>query len=160
MTLEQRVLVLAQAIGNDIKLLRIADGTLTSLSTTNKTSLVAAINEIFTIASNAGIAINDSAPSTSTTVAYSPAKITALIATAVSGVLGGASAAYDTLLEIQNELIGDDTAIANLLSAVGNRIAFDAPQTLTTAQKLTACTNLGVGNSDRDFVADYVTAKM
>lgn len=159
MTLEQRVLVLAQAIGNDIKLLRSADGTLTSLSTTNKTSLVAAINEIFTIASNAGIAINDSAPSTSTTVAYSPAKITALIATAVSGVLGGASAAYDTLLEIQNELIGDDTAIANLLSAVGNRIAFDAPQTLTIAQKLTACTNLGVGNSDRDFVAEYVTAK-
>ena len=159
MTLEQRVLGLAQAIGADIKLLRNADGTLASLSTTNKTSLVAAINEVFSMATAAGVQINDSAPANSTTVAYSPAKITALIATSVSNVLGGASAAYDTLLEIQNELIGDDTAIANLLSAVGNRIAFDASQTLTTAQKLTACTNIGVGNSDRDFVADYVTAK-
>lgn len=159
MTLEQRVLALAQAIGNDIKLLRSADGTLASLSTANKTSLVAAINEIFSMASAAGVAINDNAPASSTTVAYSPAKISALIATAVSGVLGGASSAYDTLLEIQNELIGDDTAIANLLTAVGNRVAFDAVQTLTTAQKLTACTNIGVGNSDRDFVADYVIAK-
>jgi hypothetical protein len=159
MTLEQRVLGLAQAIGADIKALKTADGNLAILSTANKTSLVAAINEIFTIAASAGIQINDAAPSSSTTVAYSPAKITALIASAVSNVLGGASAAYDTLLEIQNELIGDDTAIANLLSAVGNRVAFDVAQSLTTAQKLMACTNIGVGNSDRDFVADYVTAK-
>lgn len=159
MTIEERVLGLAQAIGADIKALKTSDGNLIALSTTAKGSLVLAINEIFALASNAGAQINDAAPSTSTTVVYSPAKITALIATAVSSVLGGASAAYDTLLEIQNELLGDDTAIASLLTAVGNRVAFDQNQTLTEAQKLTACTNIGVGNYNRDFVADYVTAK-
>ena len=159
MTLEQRVLALAQAIGTDIKLLRSADGTLASLSTANKTSLVAAINEIFTIANAAGVQINDNAPASSTTVAYSPAKITALIATAISDVLGGASAAYNTLIEIENVLLANNGSINNLLSAVGNKVAFDAAQTLTTAQKLTACTNIGIGNSDRDFVADYVIAK-
>ena len=159
MTLEQRVLLLAQSIGADIKALKSADGSLGALSTTNKTSLVSAINEIFALANSAGVQINDNAPASSTTVAYSPSKITALISTAVSSVLGGASAAYDTLLEIQNQLLGDDTAISSLLSAVGNRVAFDAAQTLTDAQKLTACTNIGVGNYDRDFVSDYNTAK-
>jgi hypothetical protein len=159
MTLEQRVLLLAQNIGADIKTLRNANGTLTALSTTDKTSLVAAINEIYALANNAGIQINDAAPSSSTNVAYSPAKITALIANAVTGILGNASAAYDTLQEIQAELIGDDTAIANLLTAVGNRLAFDVAQTLSAAQKLTACNNIGIGDFDRDFVADYVTAK-
>lgn len=159
MTLEQRVLLAIQAIGADVKALRTTDGSTAALSTTNKTSLVLAINEVFAMAQSAGVQINDSALATSTTVAYSPAKITALIAAAVSNVLGGASAAYDTLIEIQNELIGDDTAIANLLTAVGKRVAFDSAQSLTEPQKLTACTNIGVGNYDRDFVADYLTAK-
>jgi len=42
---------------------------------------------------------------------------------------------------------------------LGNRVRYDAPQTLTTAQQLQACTNIGVGNPERDFVTDYTTAK-
>ena len=46
MTLEQRLILLAQAIGADIKALKIDHGALTDLDTTTKVSLVAAINEL------------------------------------------------------------------------------------------------------------------
>ena len=46
MTLEARVVALAQAIGTDVKTLTTAVGALGSLTTTAKSNLVAAINEI------------------------------------------------------------------------------------------------------------------
>lgn len=46
MTLEARVVALAQAIGTDVKTLTTAVGSLGSLTTTAKNNLVAAINEI------------------------------------------------------------------------------------------------------------------
>ena len=46
MTLKQRLILLAQAIGADIKALNISQGALTDLGTTTKTSLVAAVNEL------------------------------------------------------------------------------------------------------------------
>ena len=44
MTLEQRLIALAQAIGADVKALNLAQGSLSALSTTAKNNLVAAIN--------------------------------------------------------------------------------------------------------------------
>lgn len=160
MTLEQRVLALAQAIGGDIKTLSLNQGNLAALNTTAKGSLVAAINELQGLISGASSAeIDDAAIASSTTKTYSASKISTLIAQAKSEILGGASSAFDTLLEIQNALSADDSDIAGLLTAVGNRVRFDASQTLTTGEKLTAATNIGVGNTDRDFVSDYNTAK-
>ena len=46
MTLEQRLIALAQAIGADVKALLAAQGSLSALATTAKGSLVAAINEL------------------------------------------------------------------------------------------------------------------
>ena len=158
MTLEQRITLLAQGIAADIKSLNTNQGSLASLTTTAKGSLVSAINELKTLVAGAS-SINDSAASNSTTATYSANKITGLISTAVTGILGGAGAAYDTLQELQAILQGDDTAISGLLTAVSNRIAFDAAQTLTVPQKLQACQNIGVGNPDIDLVAAYNTAK-
>jgi hypothetical protein len=73
--------------------------------------------------------------------------------------LGGASAAYDTLQEIEAKLGSDDTALANLLTAVGNRVSFADAQSLTAAQQLQACTNLGLGDPTTDFAAAYTAAK-
>jgi hypothetical protein len=159
MTLELRILALAQAVGADVKALKTTDGTLSGLSTIEKSNLVAAINEVFTMAQSAGVQINDAAPATSTTVAYSPQKITSLITTAISNVLGGASAAYDTFIELQNILEADATATAGLVTTVAGKVTFTGTQTLTEAQKAFACANIGVGNYDRDLLADYVTAK-
>jgi hypothetical protein len=75
-------------------------------------------------------------------------------------ILGGADAAYDTLLEIQQLLQNGTSGLDAILSAVNNRVRFDAAQTLTVAEQLQARINIGavaasdVGNTDTDFVAD------
>jgi hypothetical protein len=72
---------------------------------------------------------------------------------------GWCFAAYDTLQEIEAKLGSDDTALANLLTAVGNRVSFADAQSLTAAQQLQACTNLGLGDPTTDFAAAYTAAK-
>jgi len=105
-----------------------------------------------------GAAIND-ASTTSTTTTWSAQKSTAAIAQVKTDILGGASAAYDTLLELQNIIVTDESTAAALATAVNNRVRFDASQTLTTPQMLQACTNLGIGDPDTDFLAAYNAAK-
>lgn len=163
MSLVQRITAAVSQIALDIKNLTNKQGDLTSLSTTQKANLVSAINEIYTALGNAGAKINDTAGNGDTTVTWSADKIYDTIELAKSAVkgeiLGGASAAYDTLLEIQNMMQADDTTAAAMATAINNRLAFDAPQTLTTAQKLQGSTNLGIGDPETDFLAVYNTAK-
>ena len=47
MTQEQRIIALAQAIGGDMKAIRLSIGDLTALSTTAKSNLVLALNELY-----------------------------------------------------------------------------------------------------------------
>lgn len=164
MTLQARLTELAQAIAADVKLLYANQGSLANLSTSAKTNLVSAINELQQAAAG-GAGINDTSAATSTTTSYSANKITSLLASLKSDILGGAAASYDTLLELQNMLTADDNAIAGLLTAVGNRVRVDAAQSLTTAQALTARTNIGamasadIGDIDHSFSTDYAAAK-
>jgi hypothetical protein len=158
MTLQQRITLLAQGVGADIKALFINQGSLPALTTTNKTSLVSAINEVKAAFDAAGTPIDDALAS-SLVKTYSIDKIKQLIAQVKAEILGGASAAYDTLLEIQSALQGDDTDISTLLTAVGNRIRFDAAQTLTAGQITQAAANMGLGEPDTDLLAIYVAAK-
>lgn len=164
MTQETRLIALANAIGADIKLLKAADGDLTALSTTNKTSLVAAINEIYGLMGTDGAVIDDLSGDGATAVTWSANKIFDSIEAAKAAVkselIGGASAAYDTFVELQGLLEADETLTASLSDAITKRVRFDAAQTLTVAQQLQACTNIGIGNPDTDFVAAYNTAKV
>lgn len=157
MSLASQLTAALQLIGADVKALRAADGSLSALTTTEKSSLVAAINEVLSVAQGAG-AIDDAVASATST--YSSDKIVALLVSLKTDILGGASAAYDTLKEIEQKVGSEDTAINNLLTAVANRISFADAQTLTAAQQLQACTNLGVGDPATDFAAVYTTAKV
>ncbi|WP_287030065.1 hypothetical protein [Pseudomonas sp. UBA6310] len=163
MSLETKIISLAQAIGADVKALRTAQGDLTSLPTTAKGNLVAAIAEIYGLLGEAGAVIDDNAGNGATSVTWSADKIYDSLELAKQAVkaeiLGGASEAYDTLLELQELATGNASTAAALATAVNNRVRFDAAQTLTTAQKLQACTNIGVGDPEHDFAADYATAK-
>ena len=113
MTLEQRLILLAQAIGADIKTLTVAQGSLTSLTTTAKSNLVAAINELKSI-TDGGAAINDAAGDGDTTVTWSADKIFDSIAAAKAALknelLDGAGAALDTLNELGDALNNDPNA--------------------------------------------------
>lgn len=142
----------------DIKGIISSIGSLSSLTTTNKTNIVSAINEVKASVGTSGATIND-ASTTSTTQTWSAQKSTAAIAQVKTDILGGAGAAYDTLLELQNIIVADEGTATALATAVNNRVRFDAAQTLTTAQQLQACTNIGVGDPDTNFLSAYNAAK-
>ena len=169
MSLQGQITTLVQAIGGDVRTLTAAQGNLSALTTTQKTSLVGAINELQGLVgglTGAPSVINDAAAAGVTDRTYSADKIIALLASLRGDILGGASAAYDTLLELQTGLQNEQTATNNILTALGNRVRFDAAQTLTSAQQAQALANIGaasaasIGNTERDFVADYVAAKV
>ena len=172
MTLEQRLILLAQAIGADIKALNISQGALTDLDTTTKTSLVAAINELKGLVdglSGGGAVINDAAGDGDTTVTWSADRIFDAIADARAALknelTNGAGAALDTLAELADALNNDPNFAATIATEIANRVRYDAVQTLAEPQMAQARVNIGaqaasdVGDTDRDFVGDYNTAK-
>lgn len=162
MTREQRIIALASAIGSDIKALITKQGDLTALSTTAKTSLVAAINEIHSLLGSAS-PIDDAAGNGIVNKTWSADKIFDTIEAAKLAVknelLGGASAAFDTFAELQVALNNDAGFASTIATALGQRVRFDAAQALSVAEKAQACANIGIGNPDYNFVTDYNTAK-
>lgn len=160
MSLQTRLNELINAIGGDISSLIATRGSLAALTTTDKSNLVAALNEVRTLALSGGgdgVAIDDNA--TGPDAAWSAQKVAAEITAAIDAVVAGAPAALDTLHELATELQDQESAASALTTAVGNRVRFDAPQSLTTAQKLQACENIGIGDPDVDLAAAYATAK-
>jgi hypothetical protein len=165
MSLQTNVEALATRIATEFKTVRGTLGANADLTTTAKANLVAAINELKTSIA-ATTSVNDAATNATTT--YSSTKIVALLnaleAKVKSDLIGGASSAYDTLLELQTAIQADDTQITALLTAVGNRLRFDAAQTLTEPQKQQARDNIDVyskaeiGNVATNFVTVFEAA--
>ncbi len=161
MSLATRIESLVIRVAQEFNDVRSKAGNLASLSTTDKSSLVAAINEL-KAAVVATSAIDDAQVSASTT--YSSTKIVALLDALKTEILGGADAAYDTLVEIQQLLTSGTTGLDALLAAVNNRVRFDAAQTLTVEAQAQARSNIGaasataVGDTDTDFVAIFDAA--
>lgn len=163
MSLETKIIALAQAIGADVKLINAKFGDLGSLPTTAKSSIVAAIAEIYAMIPDAGVKIDDTAGAGASTVAWSANKILESITQAKADVKGeildGAGEALDTLKELADALGNDPNFATTIATQLGQRVRFDAAQVLTAPQKVFACANIGVGNPEHDFAADYVTAK-
>ena len=160
MSLATRIESLVIRVAQEFNDVRAKAGNLANLSTTDKSSLVAAINELqAAVASNV---IDDGQVATTST--YSSSKIVSLLDALKAEILGGADAAYDTLVEIQQLLQNGTSGLDALLAAVNNRVRFDAAQSLTVAEQLQARSNIGavaatdVGNTDTDFVAVFVGA--
>lgn len=163
-TRAERIKALVQAIAADIKALKLADGDLSSLATTNKTSLVAAINELKVLASKpSGAQIDDAATNGDTNVVWSADKIFDEIDLAKQAVknelTNGAGAALDTLKELADALDNNPSFAADIATAMGKRVRVDAAQTFTAIEKKQGCENLGLGDPDYDFISDYNTAK-
>ena len=176
MTLQERLDALIQVLGADHKAQQTSIatlisniGTLPSLSTTAKTNLVAAINEVFTMAQSGSSVINDSL-TTSTSKTYSIDKIKSEITSAnntlKSELLGGApQTAWDTITEIANYIASDQTATSGLITSVGNRVSYTQSDGKTAGEKLQARQNIDaygsveLGNPYTDLVAIYNTAK-
>lgn len=170
MSLETKIVALAQAMGADVKALRLAQGDLTALTTTTKTSLVAAINELVLLVANSGGAGIDDDAASGGAVTWSVDKIKAVVDAAKLAVkdelLGGAGAALDTLAELAAALGDDPNFATTIATELGNRVRYDAAQALTVGQKSQACTNIGavelaaIGDPERDLAAVYAAAKV
>ena len=165
MSLATRIESLVLRVAQEFNDVRAKAGNLANLSTTDKSNLVAAINELKTALNTAvsqALAIDDSQVTTTST--YSSNKIVTLLDALKAEILGGADAAYDTLLEIQQALQSGTTGLDALLAAINLRVRFDAAQTLTAIEQAQARSNIGavaasdVGNTDTDFVAVFNAA--
>lgn len=182
MSLQTRLGDLITAIGTDIKQLRVwmtgsSSGNLTGLATTDKTSLVAAINEVRSGAPSAATTsaqgiieiatLAEVATGTDTVRAVTPEGVRQERIAVKAEILGaGVDVALDTLREIQDAL-GDDANFAGTMTtALGNRLRVDtAAQGLTGTQQQNGRTNLNVysktelGDPETDLAAAYATAK-
>lgn len=131
---------------------------LSSLTTTTKTNLVAAMNEL-KAAIGTPVQINDTTPGSTTT--YSSTKINSQITAAINALTTGAPTALDTLDELAAALGDDANFAATVTTALGNRLRYDAVQTLTGPQQVQARANIdaasatAVGDTTTNFAATF-----
>jgi hypothetical protein len=154
----------AQRVGTEAKAVRLllngnaAD--LSALTTTAKSNLVAAINEVKAAAG--GAAINDA--TTSSATVWSSQKTSTEIGVAVAGVIASAPGALDTLDELAAALGDDANFAATVTTGLSNRVRVDAAQSLTAPQRAQGLANLGalaaadVGNTETNFVTLFEAA--
>lgn len=158
-TLQARITDLATRMATECKSLRTllnANGAdLSALTTTQKASLVAAINELKTALDALGTPITISDSTSSATQVWSSSKVASEITAAKNALTNGAAAALDTLSELAAALGNDANFASTITTALGYRLRFDAVQTLTTGQKTQACANLGIGEPDTDLVTTF-----
>lgn len=184
MSLSDAILALATRAGQECKKLHAEIGTLSSLKTSAKESVVAAVNSLYdtvaTALSNIQGLIDDTTPSEDHT--YSSSKIASEILAACnkvkSDLLDGADEAYDTLKELGELIKTNKSAIDALEALAAGHVKYDGAQTLTDEQKGTARSNIGaasaselttlsgtvsqfktdVGDTNADFVTAFETA--
>lgn len=139
---------------------------LSSLSTTAKTTLVAAINELdaeIAAVADGAAGINDAVVGLDTT--WSSQKTSDEIAQAKNDILGGAGGAYDTLQELKDLLdasdAADDSALAAITTALTKRVRVDAVQAFTEPERQQGRDNLDVysraeiGDVNTNFVTVF-----
>lgn len=232
MSLVTQVSDLATAVGTAIKAERAKIGTLASLSTTEKSNLVAAINEVLAAVGSGGsidadsisdattvgkaliratdaaaartaigagtsnlalgtssstakagdyqpaaanISDSTSAGRTLLTAAdvtaqrtalsvYSISDVDSAISDALDELVDGAPGTLDTLKELSDALGGDEEFATTVSGALGNRLRFDASQSLSGPQQAQGQSNLSVysraelGDPTTDFVAVLTSA--
>lgn len=164
MSLSTNIADLATRVATESKALRtLLNGNATDLSaltTTTKSNLVAALNEVKASIAGAGATINDSATNTSSV--WSGQKVQDTVTAAIAALVSGAPGVLDTLDELAAAL-GDDANFATTVTAaLTNRVRTDtASQGLNSTQKGNARTNIDavsttdVGNTATNFVTTF-----
>jgi len=163
MSIEDKAQALATKVGEDIRALRATVGTLSELTTVNKSSLVEAIEELGDglqalqdlEAANNGLIDDDV---TTGVRAWSSEKIVTALQTAKDEILNGTPEAFSTLKEIADYLTANDAEISNLLTNLGGTVRVDAEQDLSGIQQQQACDNVGLGDNATSFREMYLIA--
>lgn len=165
MKLTERINQLVDKIGTILKEIKADIGHKSALKTTDKESVVGAVNElkdrIDAVGAGGNAAIDDTSPASAATV-YSSQKTEQLIAAVKtevrSEILDGAEAAYDTLKEVGEHIKQDKSGAAAMAQQIAARLRIDEAQILTPEQKTAVESTLNLGNTDADFVARFEQA--
>ena len=164
MSLSTNIADLVTRVATESKALRtLLNGNATDLSaltTTTKSNLVAALNEVKASIAGAGATINDSATNTSSV--WSGQKVQDTVTAAIAALVSGAPGVLDTLDELAAALGDDANFAATVTAALTNRVRTDtASQGLNPTQKGNARTNIDavsttdVGNTATNFVTTF-----
>lgn len=127
------------AAGVDVKGLLAKIGDLGTLTTTQRASLVGALNELKT-GIDAAVKIDDAKTQAGTT--WSSTKINSAINAAISALVSGAPEALDTIKEVADAINTNKDAITALQQIAAGHVKFDAAQTLSDTQKQQARENI------------------
>ena len=125
-------------------------GALAGLTTTEKSTVVGALNELagrIATLEQASV-IDDTTTDTDTT--WSSTKITAAIAEGVAGVIDGAPEALNTLKELAEALNNSPDVIDDITTMLGKAVRVDVAQAFSVAEKAQGRTNIGAA-SDADL---------
>lgn len=157
-TLNQQIQALATQVGSDVKTLIAKQGDLSTLTTSQKASLVLAINELNSAISQIDTSKVIEDGQTAADKTWSSNKILSEITTKCNDVktalLGGAGDAYDTLKELADLITDNKELIDSLQELAGAHVRYDAAQELSPGQKTQARSNIGAADD-----ADYQTTK-
>ena len=165
MSLDNKALALATAVGTDIKAIIATIGGLDNLVTVDKASLVSAINELQTSfqaildlqASNNG-SIDDNAAAGDLNKSWSANKILLALNQVKEEIINDAPETYDTLKEIAAYLEANTQNITDLLTNLSGTVRYDEAQALTDVQQQQVCDNINIGAKDVNVRSVYLAA--
>lgn len=174
MSLETRIKSALSRVATEFKTLRTlisgsATGDLSGLTTTDKSSLVAAINEASTTGGGGGGGSGDLVSTNNLSDVADPAAAlanlggvdSAQVNTQIQAVVGAAPASLDTLQELATALGDDPNFSGTVLSALSNRVRVDAAQSFTAPQQQQGRDNIGaiaasaIGDPEADLVVHF-----
>ncbi len=151
-------------LGSDIKKLKAEDtklhgsistieasltkiGDLTTLTTTEKTSLVKAINELKASIGAVNTGTDENA-------------VNQLIDNKINALVDNAPEALNTLKEIADKLQADESTATALAGSVAKKVDFSSAQSLSTEQQKQAQENIGLGDlTALNLIDIYTTAR-
>jgi ribosomal protein RSM22 (predicted rRNA methylase) len=146
---------LAAAVGGDVNALNTAitaiedrRGDLSQLTTAQKSSIVAALNELKATVDGIDVSAAIDDATTDNAGTWSSNKISTEIQAAIVDLKDNAPAAFDTLKEISVELASNSSLRDSILAAQAKRVRFDAAQSLSAPEKNQARANIGAAATE------------
>ena len=129
-------------------------GDLANLNTTDKTSLVNALNEVKGLITSGGSGISDT--TTTTTNTWSSTKISTEITKAINNLINGADVSSDTLKELADKIVALTQADNGLVSAKVAQ-SFTSPEKLQARNNIDVYSKAEIGDINTNFVATINT---